>query len=150
MIKFFYLTVFLSFMCFGLLSQGNAATIAEASVGNEEVTFGKYDLSGMTSEEREWFITFLKGNFFADGWEKISSDIMMSTETEKRDQLQNRLDEIGYKIGSEWCKENDDRKINTSMLKKWGRQLKATAEESPHLLTEVLHRINNEVDEILD
>lgn len=150
MIKSLYTIILFVFLAFGVCSQGTAATVAEASIGNEKVTFENYDLSGMTSEEQEWFITFLKGNFFADGWEQISSEILMNTTTEKRDQLQIRLDELGYKIGSEWCKENDDRKIDTSMLKKWGRELKITAEEDPHLLTEVLHRIHTEVDELLD
>ena len=34
-------------------SQSFAATIAEASIGNERATVGKYDLSGMTEEAQK-------------------------------------------------------------------------------------------------
>ncbi len=127
-----------------------SATVAEASVGHGKAAVGKYDVSSMTEEEKEWFITFLKGNFFADGWEEISSNILLNTVDHERESQQLRLAELGYKIGREWCRGNDIRKINTYMLKKWGRELKNTAADEPHLLGEVLQRIDSEVDELLN
>ncbi|GAB4343739.1 MAG: hypothetical protein Kow0089_19710 [Desulfobulbaceae bacterium] len=127
-----------------------AATEAEASTGGETATVGKYDLSGMTEEEREWFVTFLNGNFFADGWESIASEILENTPAEQRNQVRVRLDELGYKIGREWCRGNDTRKIDTSLLRQWGSELQNTAEDRPHLLAEVLNRIDREVDQLLD
>ena len=32
----------------------------------------QYDMSGLSNEEQEWFLTFLEGNFFADGWDQIT------------------------------------------------------------------------------
>ncbi len=140
----------LIFLGFGITQQVKAATLAEASTGNASPSVGKYDISDMTEDEQEWFLTFLKGNFFADGWEQISTDIVGSTLAEEREQQQMRLDELGYKIGREWCKGNEARKIHTPMLKEWGRQLKDTAKDAPHLLTEVIQNIHNEVDQLIN
>lgn len=148
--KLILLHISLLLLVLGAVPQAFAATVAEASIGNAVSTVGKYDISDMTKEEQEWFITFLEGNFFADGWEQISSDILLSTMEQERNLMQTKLHELGFKIGSEWCKDNDTRKIHTSMLKKWGRELRYTASETPHLLTEVIHRINEEVDELIN
>ena len=59
------------------------------------------------------------------------------------------LNQLGYKIGREWCKPNGSRKIDNSLLKKWGRELKDAADDAPHLLSEVLERIDSEVDALL-
>ena len=148
--RYIYLSIFLLFLTCGMGSQSFAATIAEASIGNERATVGKYDLSGMTEEERKWFTTFLNGNFFADGWEEISVEILENTTVHEREQQQAHLHKLGFKIGSEWSKPNDIRKISTDDLRHWGKQLKDTAENSPHLLSEVLHRINSEVDNLIN
>jgi len=137
-------------MAIWAVPQTYAATIAEASVGHEQISAGKYDVSDMTENEREWFVTFLKGNFFADGWEQIASDILMNTSAHEREEQKERLTELGYKIGREWCKGNSSRKIDTSMLRKWGGELRDTAEDHPQLLSEVLQRIDKEVDELLN
>ena len=60
------------------------------------------------------------------------------------------LTSMGNKIGREWCKSNDVRKIDTAMLKKWGDKLRQTAKNEPHLLAEVLESIDGEIDTILD
>lgn len=132
-----------------VLSGAESATIAEASLGEKKTTIGKYDVSGMSEKEREWFITFLKGNFFADGWEEISAEILTKTEEQQKEHQQVKLDKLGYKIGREWCKGNDVRKINTSMLKKWGKKLKNTADDAPHLLPAVIEEISQEVNILL-
>lgn len=149
--KSHFFTYFLLFLLIlGSVAQSSAATEAEASIGESRSTFGMYDVSDMSDDERDWFFTFLKGTFFCDGWELISSEILMNTLADEREQQQRRLDNLGYKIGREWSKGNDKRKIHTTMLRKWGSELKDTAEESPYLLTEVLERIDQEVDELLD
>lgn len=145
---FKYFLLFL--LVLGPVAQSSAATDAMASIGEETATVGRYDLSGMSDDEREWFFTFLKGNFFSDGWELISSEILINTLAQEREQQQVRLDELGYKIGREWCKGNDSRKIHTSMLRKWGSELKNTAAYTPDLLSETLQRIDQEVNELLN
>lgn len=146
----FYILFIFFLLIFAAAPQSFAATTAEASIGSEKKSVGIYDVSGMSEDEQEWFFTFLKGNLFADGWERISSEILMSTRDQEREEQQERLDELGYKIGREWCKGNDTRKIHTSMLRKWGRELQDAADETPHLLTEVLQRIDTEINELLN
>ena len=148
--KIIILHIFIVLLSLGLVSQTFAATVAEASTGHDTFTVGKYDLSNMTDEEREWFATFLNGNLFADGWEQISIDIISNTKPHEREHQQVKLYELGFKIGSEWCKGNDSRRIDTSMLRKWGKELKLTAEKTPHLLSEVLHQINEEVEKLIN
>ena len=147
--QFIFYIFFLAFICWNV-PQTYAATLAEASTGNNIPTVGTYDLSSMTDEEKEWFVTFLEGNFFTDGWEQIATDILTSTEVQERGEQQARLHELGFKIGSEWCKGNDTRKIHTDNLRKWGEELKDTAEEAPHLLTEVIQRIDSEVNKLIN
>ena len=148
--KQLHIYIFLFLLIFGVAPQVGAATVAEASIGNEKATVGTYDVSAMSEDEQEWFLTFLRGNFFAVGWEQISSDILMSTFKQERELMRDNLVELGFKIGSEWCKGNDKRKIHTAMLKVWGRELKNTAKTTPHHLAEVLQRIDQEVDELLN
>ncbi len=148
--KQFFIYFFLFILIFGIAPQSYAATVAEASVSNEKVTVGTYDISSLSEDEQDWFFTFLRGTFFTDGWEQISSDILMRTLEQERELQRNRLAEIGFKIGREWCKRNDNRKIHTSMLKEWGNELKNTSKYTPHLLTEVLQRIDQEVDQLLN
>lgn len=127
-----------------------SAGVAEASVGAEPTYAQTFDLSGMTVEEKEWFVTFLEGTFYADGWQEISSDILVKISSEERERRKIILNELGYKIGSEWCKGNTSRKIDTAMLKKWGGLLKSTAAEEPHLLAQVIEDIDGEVNSLID
>lgn len=134
----------------GAAPQAGAATVAEAATGNEKVAIGQYDVSGMSPEEREWFVTFLKGNLFCDGWERIAANILMNTAAPERELQRVRLDRLGYKIGREWSRRNNDRKIDISMLRKWGMELKDTAKNNSYRLTETVLRIDKEVDELLN
>ena len=145
---FTYFLLFL--MVFVSVASSSAATEAEASVGESSVTDATYDISNMSDDEREWFFTFLKGNFFSDGWELISAEILMNTLADEREEQKVRLDDLGYKIGREWCKGNDNRKIHTSMLRKWGRELQKSAADAPELLTETIQRIDQEVNELIN
>ena len=129
--------------------QTYAATTAEASVG-ESATVQKYDLSTMSEDEKEWFTAFLEGNFLIDGWKEISSDILSNIKPHEREEQKVRLHELGFKIGSEQSKGNEVRKIDNDKLRKWGKVLKNTAEDAPHLLTEVIQRIDTEVNNLLN
>ena len=125
------------------------AGVAEASTGNDSAHTYTYDLSDMSLDEIEWFATFIDGTFFADGWQEISDNILVKFDAEEREHKSIALDKLGFKIGREWCRDNDDRKISTSMLRKWGHILKSTARDEPHLLAEVLEDIDTEVDSLL-
>ncbi|MDW7772004.1 MAG: hypothetical protein SCH71_03845 [Desulfobulbaceae bacterium] len=109
-----------------------------------------YDLSGLSSEERQWFLKFINGTFFADGWQEIAEDILGKIPAHVRPSKEEKLNELGNKIGREWCKDNDVRKIDTAMLKKWGRLLRSTSRENPHVLASVIDYIDEEVNTLID
>jgi len=126
------------------------AGVAEASIGADSIYAQKYDLAGLTAEEKEWFVTFLEGTFYADGWQEIANDIIVMIPPEDRDEQKEILNQLGHKIGREWCKDNDIRKVDTALLKKWGHLLRSTAKEEPHLLAEVLVDIDGELNSLVD
>lgn len=126
------------------------AGVAHASTGKSTDYLHNYDLTGLSAQERQWFVKFIEGTFFADGWQDIANDILVKLTDEERQQKQLKLNELGNKIGREWCKDNDIRKIDTAMLKKWGYMLKLTAEDDPHLLVKVIDHIDGEVDSLID
>lgn len=128
---------------------GVYAGVAEASTRPDIIYTHQYDLSNLTPDEKKWFNTFLEGTFFADGWQEISHNILLKIDAEEREAQRAVLNRLGYKIGLEWCRDNDERRINTPMLRKWGDQLQTTAEEEPRLLVEILKDINGEVDSLL-
>ncbi|MDD3619251.1 MAG: hypothetical protein RBR09_08635 [Desulfobulbaceae bacterium] len=140
---------FLFILCIAAPTGGAHAGVAEASTGRENIS-RQYDASGLTAEELKWFRTFLKGNFFTDGWERIADNLLQQLSPEERAEQQRMLTELGNKIGREWCRDNTVRKIDTAMLKKWGNRLKSTANDEPHQLAEVIRNIDGEVETLLD
>ena len=148
--KYIYFTFLLLLPLVMSVPQAHAAGTAEASTGNHKTYSDQYDLSGLSDHEMKWFVTFLEGTFFADGWQDISSDILVKISPDEREKKQYVLTSMGNKIGREWCKANGKRKIDTSMLKKWGDKLRYTAKNEPHLLAEVLDSIDGEINSLLD
>ena len=104
--------------------------------------------ASLTKEERQWFIKFQEGNFLVDGWQDISATILEKTPVSEKPEQKLLLVELGNKIGIEWCKDNDIRKIDTTMLKTWGKQLKNIAKENPDHIETVLVAISNELDSL--
>ena len=148
--KYISLALLLLLPLFFAVQQASAAGTAEASTGMKKTYADQYDLSGLSESEMKWFVTFLEGTFYTDGWQEISNDILVKISPDERKDKQYVLTRIGNKIGREWCKDNDVRKINTAMLKKWGAKLRSTAKNEPHLLADVLDNINGEIDSLLD
>ena len=57
-----------------------------------------------------------------------------------------RLRELGDKIGREWCKDNRTRKIDTTMLRQWGKELKTASGKGNEVLTLALNSIDQKVE----
>lgn len=147
----FIVIIFLFHLMIVTMPSTNAfADVAEASTGRPTDYFQRYDMADLSSEERQWFVKFLEGTFFADGWHEISNNILVKLPVHERSVKQQKLNELGNKIGREWCRDNDTRKIDTGMLKKWGHLLKSTAKDEPHLLATVIEHIDGEVESIID
>lgn len=60
------------------------------------------------------------------------------------------MNQLGSKIGREWCRDNDVRRIDNSMLSNWGSQLRKAAKNEPQRLAEVIRNIDSEVNSLLD
>ena len=60
------------------------------------------------------------------------------------------LEALGMKIGCEWSKDNDVRKIDNDMLRQWGTLLKKTAGQDPEQILEVIVEIEHKVDLLLN
>lgn len=103
----------------------------------------------ISAEERKWYKTFQEGNMLADGWVDISKDILAKLPAAEQPQHQKSLLQLGDKIGREWAKKNDSRKIDTDMLKKWGKELKDASKKNPEALTLAISSIDRQVDGIL-
>ena len=106
-------------------------------------------LQALDKEAKDWYAKFQKGGLFFDGWKEISEDVVAKVPNEKKITTKVTMLALGVRIGCEWSKENDVRKISTDMLQVWGKQLRKTVENSPHSLLVVITSIESEVDALL-
>jgi hypothetical protein len=104
----------------------------------------------LSAQERAWFDTFQRGTLYARGWKDITSTILAKAPVELKSDLQKNLEELGAKIGREWSKSNDIRKIDSEMLRQWGNMLERTAECEPAKIPQVVATLNQKVVALLD
>ena len=103
----------------------------------------------LDEEAREWFGKFQEGGMLFDGWKEISDDVVQKVPDNKKIETKVTMLALGIRIGCEWSKENDVRKISTTMLKKWGKQLRKTVADSPVKIPMIINSIEAEVDSLL-
>jgi hypothetical protein len=109
------------------------------------------DPKKLSAEEKEWYATFQEGTFYVQGWKEITLEILEKVPHEKlKSELHQSLQSLGTKIGCEWSKSNDIRKINNDMLEQWGEVLKKAAEETPNELPQVIADLRQKVYAITD
>ena len=135
-----------------LFSPSFTAVAADVQVNAAQKSAApRYDIPAqLTAEERGWFITFQEGNFLSEGWQAISAEIMSKTPPEQQPSQKTALENLGKKIGMEWCRPNGVRRVNSSMLKEWGDILRKTARTNPRQLASAIAYIDQEVDSALD
>jgi len=103
----------------------------------------------LDNKARNWYSKFQEGGLFFDGWQEISEDVVAKVPDENKIKTKVTMLALGIKIGCEWSKENDVRKISTAMLQDWGGELRKTVTDSPDNLVVVISSIESEVDELL-
>lgn len=106
-------------------------------------------IAQLSNEERDWYNKFQDGLMFFDGWKDISQNILVCLPQEKRGGTRELLEAMGIRIGTEWSKNNETRKINTDQLRSWGDRLKEAQKEGAERLQETVKIISTEVDAIL-
>ncbi len=136
-------------ICFLLIMPLQAAA-GQTSYENNEQQVIVTSVDKLSPEEKEWFAKFQEGTFYAQGWKGITADILAKTPEELQEEQQLVLEVLGTKIGCEWSKDNDIRKIDNDMLKQWGKQLKQTAGQNPHQLAEMITEIDQRVAMLLN
>jgi len=114
------------------LQQGNPQTVAQ-----------------LDKEAQEWFSTFQEGGMLFDGWKDISDKVINNVPENEKVQTKLQMLALGVRMGCEWSKENDIRKISTKMLKNWGKDIRKAVDNRPHEIPLVINRIECEVDELL-
>lgn len=157
--RFTSLVALLALVFFVADADTNKAQAAElndvqhaANLSSIEERLTKYTLMGienLSAEERKWYNKFQKGSMFFDGWQDISNDVVAQVPEQKKVETRVTMQGLGVRIGCEWSKDNEIRKISTDMLKEWGKELrKAVASSSTHVAS-VIHSIEYQVDHLL-
>ena len=123
----------------------NEAALSSDGLGQhaEEV------LATLTPGERKWFHRFQEGIACFDGWKKITQAVVEKFPEHEREMRLAAMQTLGFKIGYEWSRDNQVRRVNTDMLRAWGRELRKAGAENHVQLAQVLYKIDSEVDTLL-
>lgn len=106
-------------------------------------------LASLTPGERKWFHRFQEGIPLFDGWKKITRAVVAKFPEHEREKRLAAMQILGIKIGYEWSRDNRVRKVNTEMLRAWGRDLRKAGAENHVQLTKVLNKIDSEINALL-
>ena len=106
-------------------------------------------LATLTPGERKWFHRFQEGIPCFDGWKKITQAVVEKFPEHEREKILAAMQTLGLKIGYEWSRDNRVRKVNTDMLRDWGRDLRKAGAENHVQLAKVLSKIDNEINALL-
>jgi hypothetical protein len=101
-------------------------------------------------EEDAWFQQFQEGTMLIDGWMDITRELLGKVGPAERAVIENALARLGEKIGREWARDNDVRKIDNMMLRVWGNRLKSAARKQSDLLALEIAKIDQEASRLLD
>lgn len=97
-------------------------------------------------DQQEWYKKFYEGTFLVKGWKSRMNEILKGLPPEARGAMGGQLENLGKKIGMEWSKPNDVRKINTAQLQQWGKDLQNAKQEGPKALADRIKQLDQEVD----
>lgn len=106
-------------------------------------------LDRLTPGERKWYHRFQEGIPCFDGWKKITQAVVEKFPEHERETRLAAMQTLGLKIGYEWSRDNRVRKVNTDMLRAWGRELRKAGAENHVQLAQVLYKIDSEVNILL-
>jgi hypothetical protein len=85
------------------------------------------------AKHRGWYVRFWTGSCKelrgicmsgAPYWGEIMQRLLVNVPAQQQDRLRTRLILLGQRIGYEWAKENDIRRINNDHIKTWSSVLK--------------------------
>ena len=112
-------------------------------------TLRQETIDTLSKEDLQWYQKFNEGIFFFDGWREITETVLEKYAQEEKEDIILFMQHLGIRIGAEWSKDNDVRKIDTDMLRAWGKKIKGAAKAEKAELTIALHELDSEVFMIL-
>jgi hypothetical protein len=157
----FLLLVFSFLFCAqGFAEQSSETPLVAETLGvkNEEVVVSDIDVNKvvpvgeevlvakLSPGERKWYYRFQEGIPLFDGWKKITQAVIEKFPEHEREQQLATMQALGLKIGYEWSRDNHVRKVNTDMLRAWGKDLRKAGAESHVQLAQVIHKIDKELN----
>lgn len=90
------------------------------------------------AKHRGWYIRFWNGSCAelrnvvclsgAPHWNEIMARLLAAAPAARREQIQVRLILLGRKVGYEWAKENNIRRIDNGHIKRWTSDLKQSGD----------------------
>lgn len=142
--------VFLSIFIFILpVFAGNTHQYSQEK-GIDVTNIDKELLDKLSEEEQEWYHKFQNGLMFFSGWKKTSEEILDCLPVEEQPATQHLLETLGIRIGTEWSKDNSERRIDTDQLQSWGQRLREARKTGARQLADTVKEITVEVNDILD
>ncbi|MBE0585013.1 MAG: hypothetical protein IH612_14800, partial [Desulfofustis sp.] len=134
----------------GVFANGQRSGHEQQQRGHSNVLdIGPEVLDQLSEPERQWYRRFQEGVLFFDGWSAISEELLAIFPEEEWPSRQVMMQRIGVKIGTEWAKDNDTRKIDTEMIQEWGDLLRNAFSQGKEVTLATLNTIEREVDLIL-
>lgn len=100
-------------------------------------------------DQQEWYKKFYEGTFLVKGWKSRINDVLKGLSPEEQGAMGEQLETLGKKIGMEWAKPNDVRKIDTAQLQQWGKDLQNARQKGSEALAGRIQQLNGEVDKKL-
>jgi hypothetical protein len=100
-------------------------------------------------DQKEWYRKFHEGTFLVQGWKSRMKEILKGLSPSDMGDMKNLLENLGKKIGMEWARENEVRKIDTPQLQQWGTELRKAKQKGPEALARQIRQLNDEVDKRL-
>ncbi|MBC8208083.1 MAG: hypothetical protein H8E79_02810 [Desulfobulbaceae bacterium] len=107
-------------------------------------------LTTLNPEEKRWYKTFHEGALFFSGWNDITRRVVALFSEAERELKLAEMQLLGIKIGYEWCKANSERRIDNGTLREWGKELRRAVQGDVTRLTEILVKIELEMNQIIN
>jgi len=106
-------------------------------------------LDSLSPGEKKWFQRFQEGVPLFAGWKKITQSVVEKFPEHEREQRMVIMRELGLKIGSEWSRDDHIRKVDTDMLRLWGKELRQAGVENHLQIAKVMFKIEKEINSLL-
>ena len=95
-----------------------------------------------------WITRFYKGFSIAPGWLSLTEQVLENLEEPQKSEVNQRLYHLGAKIGTEWAKDNEVRKLNTRNASVWRDGLIESLRQND--LNNYITRVEEDVESILN